>query len=317
MTSGTSSNDLPSLLRLVDEIYGIDRVLADRGKDVVKEYYDQSARAFDVAYPGSGCMHLAVDPEGEFTFNGYRHQPRAIVSEANRLGAKRVLELGCGQGFNTLILAQRFPEAEVLGVDLVDTNLKKARAAASKANRPKLRYDVGDLNALVDTTEGFDLVFAVEALSYARDVDAVAHSIAAMMQPGGRFVMFDVHAVAEVDALPTDLALATRLYETSVAVTHGSHRAGKWEAALRRAGLRVGATQDISEGILPGLMRMQSMSQQLLDNWARRLAIKAMPKYLVRNGIAALLGPLVFRLPKRNPDAALCYQKVVATKAAA
>lgn len=316
MANSAKNDDLKSLLQLIDDTFGIDRVLGDRGKDVVREFYEQSGRAFDAAYPDSGCMHLAIDPEGECTLDGYRRQPRAIAKDANDMGAKRVLELGCGQGFNTLILAHRLPEAEVVGVDLLASHIVSARNAARKAGLSNLRYEEDDLNALTGSYENFDLVFAVEVLSYARNLDAVAAAIAAALRPGGRFVMYDVHAIADVDSLPPDLARATRLYETSVAVTHGFHAAGTWEAALQRAGLVVEPARDLSRGIQPGLKRMQAMSQNLLGRMATRLALKVMPKYLVRNGITALLGPQVFRLPKRNQQAALNYQKIIATKPA-
>lgn len=316
MTEAVNKTDLTSLLALVDSTYGTERVLAEKGRDVVEPYYSQSGQAFDAALPGTGCMHLAIDPEGEFTPDGYRRQPRAVVKEMTDLGARKVLELGCGKGFNTLIAAKRVPEAQIIGVDLLESHLTSARKAAKVADLANVSYEQADFNALPDSYRDMDVVFAVEALSYATDLDTVARAVAASLRPGGRFVMFDIHALQDIDTLPPELAQATRLYEASVAVTRGFHPAGAWEAALTRAGLKVDPTIDLSRGIQPGLRRMQGMAAALLGDWKKRLAIKAMPKYLVRNGISALLGPHLFRLQKRNQEAGLAYQKITATKPA-
>ncbi|NEY91336.1 methyltransferase domain-containing protein [Tabrizicola oligotrophica] len=317
MADAELKDDLKGLLELVDKTFGIDRVLADKGRDLIKEYYAQSGPAYEAAHSKAGCMHLALNPDGEFSFDGYRRQPRSIVKEMTEIGGSRVLELGCGKGFNSLIVAQRLPEATCIGTDLLEDHLVKARELAREAGASNLSYDQASYEPLPDRFRDMDVIFAVETLCYAKDIDAVARAIAAALRPGGRFVMFDVHSWQDADSLPPDLSMATRLYETSMVVTRGFIRAGAWEAALQRAGLAVDETRDLSRAVQPGLRRLQGMGLGALGDWKKRLALKAMPQYMARNGISALLGPLVYRLPKRNREAALCYQRISATKPAA
>lgn len=317
MAAAGLDNDLKGLLDLVDKSFGIDRVLADKGRDLVKEYYAQSGPAYEAAHSKAGAMHLALNPDGEFSFEGYRRQPRSIVQEMKDIAGPRVLELGCGKGFNSLIVAQRLEGATVIGTDLLPDHLVKARELARSAGVSNLTYEQASYEPLPDRFRDMDMIFGVETLCYAQDLDAVARSVAAALRPGGRFVMFDVHAWEDPDSLPPDLALATRLYETSMVVTRGFIRTGAWEAALQRAGLVVDPTRDLSRAVQPGLRRLQAMGIKALGDWKKRLALKAMPVYMARNGISALLGPLVYRLPQRNREAALCYQRISATKPAA
>lgn len=308
------TRDLAGLLALVDKSFGIDKVLADKGRDLVAEYYAQSGPAYEAAHSKSGCMHLALNPDGVFSPEGYRRQPRSIVKEMTEIGGARVLELGCGKGFNSLIVARRLPEASCIGTDLLEDHLVKARGLAAEAGVTNLRYEQASYQPLPDRFRDMDVIFGVETLCYATDLDAVAASVAAALRPGGRFVMFDVHAWDDADSLPPDLARATRLYETSMVVTRGFIRAGAWEAALERAGLVVDPTKDLSRAVQPGLKRLQAMGLRALGDWKKRMALKVMPQYMARNGISALLGPLVYRLPNRNHEAALCYQRISATK---
>jgi SAM-dependent methyltransferase len=311
------ANNLGGLLELVDKSFGIKRILADTGRDVVKEYYAQSGPAFDAAYPDTGCMHMALILEGDFTVEGFRRQPRAIVQEMRALGGNSVLELGSGRGFNTLHLAQRLPGAHVHGIDLFEHHVTKARAMGRAAGVSNLTYEQADFEQLPERYRDLDVVFAVESLSYAQNLDRVAQSVAAALRPGGRFVMYDAQAIADIDTLEGDLSVATRLYANSTGVTRNIIKAGEWEAALARAGLQVDATRDLSKALQPGLRRIQTLGITALGDWKKRLALKALPTYLARNGVAALLGPLLYRLPQRNLGAGLGYRRISATKPAA
>lgn len=113
-----------------------------------------------------------------------------------------------------------------------------------------------------------------------------------------------------------DMAKATLLYAKSMVVSRGFIRTGAWEAALTKAGLTVAPTANLTRAAQPGLRRLQDRGLELLGDWKKRLAVKTLPKYLARNGISALLGPLVYHLPQENPAGPLCYQRITATKPA-
>ncbi len=314
MTNETDPTKLADLLKLVDRIFGIDRVLSDKGSDVIEAYYAQSGPAYEQIHSKQGCMHLALNDDGVFAQKGYQTQPRAVMREARAMKAQKVLELGCGKGFNSLFVAKHLPEVQCTGTDLLETHLVKARDLAKEAGIANVHYEQASFEPLPDRLRGYDLAFGFETLCYAQNLDLVAASVAAALRPGGRFMMFDVHAWEDVDALPKQMATATRLYETSMAVTNGFIRTGAWEAALGRAGLLVDPTEDLAQDVQPGLARLQQMAIKALSDWKRRLAVKVMPKYLARNGISALLGPLVYRLDGQDTGGVLTYQKISATK---
>jgi arsenite methyltransferase len=317
MTQAPPDLDLKDLLGLVDKAFGIDRVLSDQGRDVIAQYYAQSGPTYEQIHSRQGCMHLALNPDGAFSYSGYQVQPDAVIQELRRSKATAVLELGCGKGFNSLYIAQHLPDMRCTGTDLLDAHVVKARAFAHEAGQKNVTYEQASFEPLPDRFRGFDLAFGFETLCYAQDLDLVAGSIAAALRPGGRFVMYDVHAWDDPDVLPKDIAMATRLYETSMAVTRGFIRAGKWETALARAGLVVDPTQDLSQDVQPGLKRLQDMGIKALGDWKKRLAIKVMPPYMARNSISALFGPLVYRLDGQPKNmAVLAYQKITATKPA-
>ena len=91
------------------------------------------------------------------------HQAEAIWPQEQRLfdryglsGPLRILDLGCGTGEITRRLAQRYPWAELLGVDILEENLARARAMGDAGGR--IRYATGDAFALDCGDAAFDLV---------------------------------------------------------------------------------------------------------------------------------------------------------------
>jgi tRNA (cmo5U34)-methyltransferase len=131
------------------------------------------------------------DPEG------YLEMVRAEVPDYDRLqdelaratdgiDARRVLELGTGSGVTSRRVLERHPHAHLTGVDSSEHML----GAADLPGADLRLQDLGD-----PLPEGpFDLVFSALAIHH---LDAAAKAdlferVAAVLAPGGRFVMADV-----------------------------------------------------------------------------------------------------------------------------
>jgi trans-aconitate methyltransferase len=100
-------------------------------------------------------------------------------------GDERVLDVGCGEGKITALIAARVPRGEVLGVDPSRDMIAFASSHFGPATQPNLRFEVADARALafIDT---FDLVVSFNALHWVPDQDPVLRSIRAALTPNGR-----------------------------------------------------------------------------------------------------------------------------------
>ncbi len=108
---------------------------------------------------------------------------------------KRVLHLQCNAGQDTLSLAQL--GAWVTGVDISDEAIAFARRLSAESGIPATFYraDLYDwLDEAVQRSATFDIVFSSYGfLVWLSDIDAWARGIAAVLAPGGRFVMIEFH----------------------------------------------------------------------------------------------------------------------------
>ena len=87
-------------------------------------------------------MTSAWDPDRYLAFADERGRP--FLDLLQRVGAaspRRVVDLGCGPGNLTALLARRWPDADVVGVDSSPEMLERARRGESAG----VRFEVGDV----------------------------------------------------------------------------------------------------------------------------------------------------------------------------
>jgi ubiquinone/menaquinone biosynthesis C-methylase UbiE len=98
----------------------------------------------------------------------------------------RILDAGCGFGATLLILAERFPESEVVGIDLSEPLLSMARGAAEAAGLgERARFESGDVQAIPYEDRSFDAVLSINMLHLVDDPLGMLNEIERVLAPGG------------------------------------------------------------------------------------------------------------------------------------
>ncbi len=108
---------------------------------------------------------------------------------------KIVLDLACGEGYNTRILARK--GAKVTGVDRSKTLIDLARTEEGR-ERLGIRYRRTDANSLKGISDNsFDLVTCFMALQDIEDHEGAVAEAARILKPGGHFVFSIPHPCFE------------------------------------------------------------------------------------------------------------------------
>lgn len=107
------------------------------------------------------------------------------------LGASSVLDLGCGFGWFCRFAAGQ-GAAEVLGIDVSERMLARARAETSAA---AVRYEQADLERYEPPFGRFDLVYSSLALHYLVELPVLFARAQRALRPGGRFVFSVEHPI--------------------------------------------------------------------------------------------------------------------------
>ncbi|MEO7324397.1 MAG: class I SAM-dependent methyltransferase [Dokdonella sp.] len=111
-------------------------------------------------------------------------QERVLFDRYDLSGRLRILDLGCGTGEITRRLAERYAQAEVIGVDILDGNLAIARRD-NAAFGERVQYEVGDAFALTYAEQTFDLVVCRHMSQAVPDFSRVLDEICRVLKRGG------------------------------------------------------------------------------------------------------------------------------------
>jgi len=95
--------------------------------------------------------------------------------------AARVVDLGCGPGNSTELLARRFPKAQVTGTDNSEAMLVSARERL-----PAARFELSDIATWAPReTEAPDLIYANASLQWVPDHETLIPRLFDALAPGG------------------------------------------------------------------------------------------------------------------------------------
>ena len=103
-----------------------------------------------------------------------------LIGQLSLHGDERILDLGCGDGSLTRLLAERVPRGSVVGIDAAAQMLDAARDKCGP-NMAVRHLDITDLN---DET-AFDVVFSNASLHWVHDHAVVLQAIHRALRPGG------------------------------------------------------------------------------------------------------------------------------------
>lgn len=184
----------------------------------------KSAAARTAGYSG---LEMAALPDTATASSFGCGNPLAFSSVRE---GETVLDLGCGTGLDLLIAAQKVgAKGRVIGVDMTDAMLERARANAEGAANIEIRK--GYIEALPVETASVDWVISNCVINLSPDKPRVFAEIARVLRPGGRILVSDIVA----HDLPDWVRSHPAFYTSCVA---GALSEEDYVSGLRAAGLR-------------------------------------------------------------------------------
>jgi SAM-dependent methyltransferase len=107
---------------------------------------------------------------------------RQVLERLELRPGEQILDLGCGNGWATRLLAKASPGATAVGIDLSPAMV--ARADELHSFTIRARYEIAAFEALPFGDARFDRAFSMEALYYASDLDRALAEVLRVLKPG-------------------------------------------------------------------------------------------------------------------------------------
>jgi trans-aconitate 2-methyltransferase len=120
------------------------------------------------------------NPDKYLKFSGQRTQPSIDLAERIRLSEPvTIIDIGCGPGNSTQILAQKWPAAKIIGLDSSAAMIKKAQE-----HFPALSWIEGKAENLPEDRK-YDLVFSNAALQWITGHETLIPKLWNIVDKGG------------------------------------------------------------------------------------------------------------------------------------
>ncbi|MDR3633440.1 MAG: arsenite methyltransferase [Isosphaeraceae bacterium] len=191
-----------------------------------------------------GCTENAEDLALSF---GYSPEELASLPEGANLGlscgnpqtlaglqrGQVILDLGSGAGFDVFLAARKVgAEGRVIGVDMTDAMLAKARANAQTLGLANVEFRKGDIEALPVDDDSVDVVLSNCVLNLVPDKDRAFREIHRVLKAGGKLAVSDMAWEVEPgESVRRDL-------EAIVGCIGGALVVADYVAGLQRAGFQ-------------------------------------------------------------------------------
>ncbi len=148
-----------------------------------------------------------------------RTQPAIdLLSRIGLASPHRIIDLGCGPGNSTALLRERWPQAEITGLDRSPEMIAAARKAYCAG-----RWIVGDISTWSDAAP-FDVIFSNAALQWVPEHAALLPRLLSMVAAGGVLaVQMPRHFRSPVHQLMLDISCRPEWSERLAAARTAIH----------------------------------------------------------------------------------------------
>jgi avermectin B 5-O-methyltransferase len=212
------------------------------GRHAARFFYFAMRLAYDKVYGEQQMLHYPIYKSGnQDLLEGQRNFTDHCVGRLGPLAGRRMLEIGCGNGVQSLYVHETYRPAHLLGIDINESNIRLALEGKRKRGAEGIDFAVDNAQVLAKVEDAsIDAAICTESAHHYPDKQAFLRQVHRVLKPGG--------LLALADLLRKD-GREPNAVERQLMLFHWSRE--KYGEALAAAKLTVVEEEDLNELILP------------------------------------------------------------------
>lgn len=253
---------------------------SDNLKTFVREKYGEIARKSLQELQHSTCCGTQCcgsEPHDLTCFNDDYSQLKGYNKDADlKLGCgvptevaairagDTVLDLGCGAGNDVFIARATVGQAgRVIGLDMTESMIEKARQNAKKLGLTNVEFRLGDIEAMPVDSDSIDVVISNCVLNLVPNKKVAFKEICRVLKSGGHFSISDI--VLE-RSLPEGIKKAAEMYAGCVA---GAIERSEYLGLLKHSGFKEVEVKISKPISLPKIVLSKYLSSSEIEAFSR------------------------------------------------
>jgi arsenite methyltransferase len=224
MTTGAQQLDTTDLEHRVKQMY------QEVALQPEQEFHFETGRplAERLGYPPEDLDRIPAGAIESFAGVGYFQDLAAIAP------GEAVLDLGSGSGTDSFVAALRTGlEGKVVGIDMTDEQLAKARRLAEDGGFARVDFRAGYIEKPPVDESAFDCVISNGVINLAPDKPLVFAAAAKALRPGGRLALADIVSARQ---LPEGVTCDASLWAACIG---GAMQQDSYREAIDAAGFEI------------------------------------------------------------------------------
>ncbi len=160
-----------------------------------------------------------------------------VVAKLN--AGARVADLGCGHGASTILLAQAYPNASIVGFDYHDGSIESARKRAAAAGvADRVSFEVASAQGF--TGSGYDLISTFDCLHDMGDPVGAARHIRSALVPDGTWLIVEPYSTDDVETNLNPVGRVYYSFSTFLCVPNALSQAGGYALGAQAGETAIG-----------------------------------------------------------------------------
>lgn len=280
-----STAKLNKYLKLIKDTFNVEQIISEKQDTTeIKDYYLTNHLCYLIFYNRTGFMHMGISRDGVFKKEDLLEPLNIIDSYIKKLKARKVLELGAGNGSNSAYLAKKNTGVSFIGLDLSKKLLRQHK------NISNYRQDLGNYHDLSNYTDNsFEVAFIIEALCHSNNKKLVLDQMYRKLKNDGVLIIIDGDAGKPFDRMSPDEKLIQQLTAKSMAVDKFD-TINEFRKNIKGSKLKLIKEENLTEFVLPTMRQFEKLAKAFYKfSPLTKLLRIILPETLLRNSIAGIL----------------------------